>query len=66
VTIAFGRFSLGLLPPSMKESFDQGDAALGSLDSLNLAGYVLGVLAVTRLARRVPHLRLGRLSLLSG
>ena len=38
VTIAFGRFSLGLLLPGMKESFDQGYAALGSLASLNLAG----------------------------
>ena len=60
VTIAFGRFSLGLLLPSMKESFDQGYAALGSLASLNLAGYVLGVLAIPRLARSVPHLRLVR------
>jgi MFS family permease len=60
VTIAFGRFSLGLLLPGMKESFDQGYAALGSLASLNLAGYVLGVFAIPRLARKVPHLRLVR------
>jgi MFS family permease len=60
VTIAFGRFSLGLLLPSMRESFDQGYAALGSLVSLNLAGYVLGVLAIPRLTRRVPHVRLVR------
>ena len=60
VTLAFGRFSLGLLLPSMKESFDQGYAALGSLASLNLGGYVLGVLAIPRLARWVPHLRLVR------
>nr|WP_241728972.1 MFS transporter [Nocardioides zeae] len=58
VTISFGRFSIGLLVPGIRESLDETYAAVGLLASINLAGYVAGLLAIPRLARRTSHVRL--------
>lgn len=63
VSVGFGRFSYGLLLPAMEHS------ALGSfgraswLGTVNLAGYLAGVLLVTALAGRVRATTLLRIGL---
>jgi MFS family permease len=58
VSMSFGRFSLGLLAPDMRDSIGLGYTGIGLLISANLAGYLIGVLLVPWLATRFVHIRL--------
>lgn len=64
VCIGLGRFTVGLVLPSMKEDLAVSYVVAGLMASANLGAYLLGVGAMTRLGRRVPHHRLLRVALL--
>lgn len=54
VGTGFGRFSYGLLLPAMERTTLGSFGRAGWLGTVNLVGYLVGVVAVTALAQRVP------------
>ncbi len=54
ISVGFGRFSYGLVLPAMEKSTLGSFGRASWLSSINLGGYLIGVILVTALAGRVP------------
>lgn len=63
VSHIFGRFTLSLLLPAIRDDIVDSNTAAGVLGGANFAGYILGVVGVTLIAGRVEPIRLMRLGL---
>lgn len=64
ICIGFGRFSVGLLLPAMREDLGLSYGGVGALASANFAAYLAGVAVMPFLARRLGHRALLRSGLL--